>query len=135
MYGTAVRDEQQWRKLRAGTVGLVPQFGVEAFAAEKTVGAQLFERQRLHGGRSVEDACAAALYPAEAFDLHPEQQLVACQVFVFSALVVQIWALLNWLYVAYFLATPAGSKFCLRPSPKLAPQCKRHGSIHEDPLS
>ncbi|MBQ6641031.1 MAG: ATP-binding cassette domain-containing protein [Saccharopolyspora sp.] len=71
--GTAVRDEQQWRKLRAGTVGLVPQFGVEAFAADKTVGAQLCERQRLHGGRSVEDACAAALYPAEALDLHPDQ--------------------------------------------------------------
>jgi peptide/nickel transport system ATP-binding protein len=71
--GTAVRDQQQWRQLRVGTVGLVPQFGVTAFAAEQTVGAQLSERQRLHLGRSVEDACAAALYPTEALDLYPHQ--------------------------------------------------------------
>ncbi|MFD9895921.1 ATP-binding cassette domain-containing protein [Amycolatopsis sp. NPDC059027] len=71
--GTAVRDERQWRQLRAGTVGLVPQFGVTAFAAEQTVGAQLHERQRLHRGRSVEEACAAASYPAEVLDLYPQQ--------------------------------------------------------------
>ncbi|MFE0023408.1 ATP-binding cassette domain-containing protein [Amycolatopsis sp. NPDC059021] len=71
--GTAVRDQRQWRHLRAGTVGLVPQFGVTAFAAEETVGAQLFERQRRHRGRSVEEACAAALYPTEVLDLYPHQ--------------------------------------------------------------
>ncbi|MDA3648474.1 ATP-binding cassette domain-containing protein [Saccharopolyspora indica] len=71
--GAVVRDQRQWRKLRAGTIGLVPQSGVAAFAAERTVGAQLRELQRLHRGRSVEDACEAALYPSEVLDLHPHQ--------------------------------------------------------------
>lgn len=71
--GTAVRDQRQWRELRAGTVGLVPQSGVTAFAPEHTVGAQLRERQQPHRGRSVEDACAAASYPAEVLDLYPHQ--------------------------------------------------------------
>lgn len=56
-----------------GTVGLVPQDGVTAFAAEQTVGAQLHERQRRHRGRSVEDACAAAWYPTDVLDLFPHQ--------------------------------------------------------------
>ena len=71
--GTAVREQRQWQQLRVGTVGLVPQFGATAFAAERTVGAQLYERQRLPNCRTVEDACAAALYPAEMLDLHPHQ--------------------------------------------------------------
>lgn len=71
--GTVVRNQEQWRQLRQRTVGLVPQSGVTAFAAERTVGAQLRERQRSHPGRSVEDACAAARYPAEVLDLYPHQ--------------------------------------------------------------
>ncbi|SFQ52334.1 ATP-binding cassette domain-containing protein [Amycolatopsis rubida] len=56
-----------------GTVGLVPQAGATAFAAERTVGAQLDERQQLFRGRSVEDACKAAIYPVETLDLLPHQ--------------------------------------------------------------
>lgn len=56
-----------------GTVGLVPQAGVTAFAAERTVGAQLDERQRLCHRRSVEAACKAAVYPMETLDLFPHQ--------------------------------------------------------------
>lgn len=71
--GAVVRDQRRWRQLRTGTVGLVPQFGVAAFAGERSVGAQLQERRQPHRGRSIEDACAAALYPAEMLDLHPHQ--------------------------------------------------------------
>ncbi|WP_370935273.1 ATP-binding cassette domain-containing protein [Amycolatopsis sp. cg13] len=56
-----------------GSVGLVPQSGVAAFAAERTVGAQLDERQQLYRGRSVEDACKAAVCPEETLDLYPHQ--------------------------------------------------------------
>lgn len=56
-----------------GTVGLVPQSGVTAFAAERTVGAQLAERQQLCRGRSVEDACKAAVCPMETLELFPHQ--------------------------------------------------------------
>ncbi|MFB9924047.1 ATP-binding cassette domain-containing protein [Amycolatopsis halotolerans] len=56
-----------------GSVGFVPQSGVTAFAAERTVGSQLDERQQLYRGRSVEDACKAAVYPAETLDLYPHQ--------------------------------------------------------------
>ncbi|WP_406636245.1 ATP-binding cassette domain-containing protein [Amycolatopsis sp. WGS_07] len=49
-----------------GTVCLVPQAGVTAFAAERTVGEQL-------RGRGVEEACKAAVYPMEALDLYPHQ--------------------------------------------------------------
>ncbi|MGW7536266.1 ATP-binding cassette domain-containing protein [Amycolatopsis sp. NPDC054798] len=58
----------------ACSVGLVPQSGVTAFAAERTVGAQLHERQQLYRGRSVEDACKAAACPTETLDLYPHQQ-------------------------------------------------------------
>ncbi|ASR37261.1 ABC transporter ATP-binding protein [Prauserella marina] len=71
--GTVVRDERQWRRLRSGTVGLVPQSGVTAFAAERTVGAQLHERRGPRPCRSVENACAAALYPTDVLDLYPDQ--------------------------------------------------------------
>lgn len=57
-----------------GTVGLVPQSGVTAFIAERTVGAQLHERQQRYRGRSVEDACKAAACPMETLDLYPHQQ-------------------------------------------------------------
>ncbi|WP_031465293.1 ATP-binding cassette domain-containing protein [Sciscionella sediminilitoris] len=56
-----------------GAVGLVPQFGVTAFAAHRSVGAQLRERQRPRHGMRVEDACAAALYPTELLELYPQQ--------------------------------------------------------------
>jgi peptide/nickel transport system ATP-binding protein len=39
--GEPVRGQRQWRRLRGGTVGLLPQAGVTAFHAEDTVGAQL----------------------------------------------------------------------------------------------
>ncbi|WP_020495417.1 ATP-binding cassette domain-containing protein [Sciscionella marina] len=71
--GVAVRDPRQWRRLREETVGLVPQFGVTAFGAQRTVGAQLRERQRPGRGMCVEDACAAALYPLELLELYPQQ--------------------------------------------------------------
>ncbi|OZM70357.1 ABC transporter ATP-binding protein [Amycolatopsis antarctica] len=71
--GAAVRDERTWRQLRAGTVGLVPQSDVTAFVPDETVGAQLIDLHRLHRARSVEDACAAALYPIDGFDLFPHQ--------------------------------------------------------------
>ncbi|MGW4395840.1 ATP-binding cassette domain-containing protein [Amycolatopsis nivea] len=56
-----------------GSIGLVPQAGVTAFAAERTVGAQLDERQQLYRGRSVEDVCKAAVCPIETLDLFPHQ--------------------------------------------------------------
>lgn len=54
-----------------GTVGYVPQDGIEAFTPDRTVGAQLRELEHRHGSRTVEQACAAAFYPAEAMDLLP----------------------------------------------------------------
>ncbi|GAA3534999.1 ABC transporter ATP-binding protein [Amycolatopsis ultiminotia] len=71
--GAAVRDRRAWQQLRGNTVGLVPQSGVTAFAADKTVGAQLDELHRRHQAWSVEDACAAAQYPTDVFDLYPHQ--------------------------------------------------------------
>lgn len=68
-----VRDQARWRQLRRGTVGLLPQAGVTAFAAEETVGTQLLGLERFHGAYSVEDACTAALYPTDVFDLYPHQ--------------------------------------------------------------
>ncbi|MBB4685950.1 ATP-binding cassette domain-containing protein [Amycolatopsis jiangsuensis] len=71
--GTAVQDRRQWRQLRGGTVGLLPQDGVTAFAADASVGAQLADLQRTYKAWSVEDACAAARYPIENFELYPKQ--------------------------------------------------------------
>ncbi|MBO0855674.1 MAG: ATP-binding cassette domain-containing protein [Nocardia sp.] len=54
-----------------GSVGYVPQEGVEAFEVGVPVGVQLRELQRRHGSWTVEQACAAAYYPTEALSLLP----------------------------------------------------------------
>ncbi|GAA4524939.1 ATP-binding cassette domain-containing protein [Amycolatopsis samaneae] len=71
--GVPVRDRRHWRRLRGRTVGLVPQAGVTAFSAGHTVGAQLRERENRYRRWTLDRACAAARYPADAFDLHPHQ--------------------------------------------------------------
>ncbi|TQL66911.1 peptide/nickel transport system ATP-binding protein [Nocardioides albertanoniae] len=54
-----------------GIVGYVPQDGVDAFAPGRPVGAQL--RDLAGDAGSVEEACAAAAYPAEPMGLLPEE--------------------------------------------------------------
>lgn len=54
-----------------GAVGYVPQDGIDAFAPDRPIGDQLRELARRHGARTVEQACAAACYPAEALNLLP----------------------------------------------------------------
>jgi peptide/nickel transport system ATP-binding protein len=71
--GDPVRDRIQWLRLRAGTIGLVPQEGVTAFDPLDTVGAQLRKLEGRHQGWSLDRACSAALYPTELFDLLPKQ--------------------------------------------------------------
>jgi len=56
-----------------GTVGYVPQDGIDAFTPDRTVGAQLRELEHRHGTYTVEQACATAYYPAEAMNLLPQQ--------------------------------------------------------------
>ncbi|GAB2723344.1 ATP-binding cassette domain-containing protein [Nocardia thraciensis] len=67
-----VRD-RQWPTLRGGIVGYVPQDGMTAFAPDTTVGAQLQTLALRHRAWSVERACAAVYYPADAADLLPGQ--------------------------------------------------------------
>ncbi|MGW4849416.1 ATP-binding cassette domain-containing protein [Nocardia brasiliensis] len=55
-----------------GRVGYVPQDGIDAFARDRSVGAQLRELGSENGVRTVERACAAACYPPEALDLLPQ---------------------------------------------------------------
>lgn len=55
-----------------GTVGYVPQDGLDAFTPDRTVGAQLLELEQRHGARSVEHVCAMAYYPTEAMSLLPQ---------------------------------------------------------------
>ncbi|TDB83536.1 ATP-binding cassette domain-containing protein [Actinomadura sp. 7K534] len=71
--GEPVRGQGQWRLLRGGTVGLLPQAGVTAFRAGETVGAQLRALEDRYRRWSVGRACAAARYPAELADLYPDQ--------------------------------------------------------------
>ncbi|MFI0353322.1 ATP-binding cassette domain-containing protein [Actinomadura sp. 9N407] len=71
--GEPVRAQRQWRRLRGGTVGLLPQAGVTAFHAEDTVGAQLRALEDRYRRWSVDRACAAARYPTELVDLYPNQ--------------------------------------------------------------
>ncbi|WP_018655868.1 ATP-binding cassette domain-containing protein [Actinomadura flavalba] len=71
--GEPVRGERQWRRLRRGTVGLLPQAGVTAFHTEDTVGAQLRALEERYGRWSVARACAAAGYPDESAELLPAQ--------------------------------------------------------------
>lgn len=58
--------------LLEGTVGHLPQDGIEAFAPDRTVGVQLCELESRHRAWSVAQARAAALYPADAADLLPQ---------------------------------------------------------------
>ncbi|MGX1778699.1 ATP-binding cassette domain-containing protein [Nocardia brasiliensis] len=55
-----------------GRVGYVPQDGIDAFARDRSVGAQLRELESENGVRTVERACAAACYPPAALDLLPQ---------------------------------------------------------------
>ncbi|MFF5265253.1 ATP-binding cassette domain-containing protein [Actinomadura viridis] len=71
--GEPVRGRRQWRRLRGGTVGLLPQEGVTAFHAEDTVGAQLRALEDRYRRWSVDRACEAARYPTELADLYPNQ--------------------------------------------------------------
>lgn len=71
--GTVVRGQRAWRQLRGRTIGMVPQSGVTAFDPGVTVGAQLFELERLHRRWSVDWACTATQYPTDVFDLYPHQ--------------------------------------------------------------
>ncbi|MDI2029882.1 ATP-binding cassette domain-containing protein [Saccharopolyspora sp. TS4A08] len=71
--GEPVVDQREWRRLRGKTIGFLPQEGVTAFDPGTDVGSQLRALRERHGGWSVEKACAAAQYPAEALSLLPEQ--------------------------------------------------------------
>lgn len=71
--GAPVENRRQWLRLRGRTIGLLPQAGVDAFSPEETVGAQLRDLERRHERRTIDQACAAAHYPAELFDLYPRQ--------------------------------------------------------------
>ncbi|MGW0180411.1 ATP-binding cassette domain-containing protein [Nocardia sp. NPDC003345] len=54
-----------------GSVGYIPQDGIDAFDPHRTVGDRLRELARRYRTRTVEQACAAACYPAEARELLP----------------------------------------------------------------
>lgn len=56
-----------------GTVGYIPQDGIDAFSPERTVGSQLQALERQHGTTGVLQACTAAHYPLDALDLLPRQ--------------------------------------------------------------
>lgn len=56
-----------------GSIGYIPQDGIDAFDPHRTVGDRLRELARYHRARTVEQACAAACYPPEAGDLLPSQ--------------------------------------------------------------
>ncbi|MEV3965276.1 ATP-binding cassette domain-containing protein [Nocardia sp. NPDC050193] len=55
-----------------GSVGYIPQDGIDAFTPDRTVGAQLRDLELRHGSWTVEKACAAAYYPPAALDLYPQ---------------------------------------------------------------
>lgn len=54
-----------------GSIGYVPQDGVDSFAPGRPVGAQL--EDLAHGAWTVEQACSAASYPADAMELLPAE--------------------------------------------------------------
>lgn len=54
-----------------GTVGYIPQDGIDAFLPDRTVGDQLRTLEQRHGAWTVARACAAAYYPADALKLVP----------------------------------------------------------------
>lgn len=57
--------------LTDGTVGYVPQDGIDAFTPDRSVGAQLRTLEQRHGAWTVAQACAAAYYPTDALELLP----------------------------------------------------------------
>ncbi|TDD72114.1 ABC transporter ATP-binding protein [Actinomadura darangshiensis] len=71
--GDLVQDRRHWLRLRGRTIGLLPQAGVDAFSPTETVGAQLRKLENRHRRWTLDDACAAAHYPTDLFDLYPGQ--------------------------------------------------------------
>ena len=69
----AIVDAAQWPQLLGPVVGWVPQEGVTAFEPATTIGAQLRASERRHRAWTVQQACAAAYYPADALELLPGQ--------------------------------------------------------------
>lgn len=55
-----------------GSVGYIPQDGIDAFTPDRTVGVQLRDLEMRHGSWTVEQACAAAYYPPDALELYPQ---------------------------------------------------------------
>ena len=55
-----------------GSVGYLPQDGIDAFTPDRPVEAQLRELEQRHGAWRVEAARTAALYPSDAADLLPQ---------------------------------------------------------------
>ena len=55
-----------------GTVGYIPQDGIDAFAPDRTVGEQLRTLEQQHGRWTVARACEAAYYPVDALDSLPK---------------------------------------------------------------
>ncbi|MEU4315264.1 ATP-binding cassette domain-containing protein [Nocardia sp. NPDC024068] len=55
-----------------GSIGYIPQDGIDTFARDRTVGVQLRELAQEYRSWTVEQACAAACYPSDAQDLFPQ---------------------------------------------------------------
>lgn len=55
-----------------GSIGYIPQDGIDAFTPDRTVGTQLRDLELRHRSWTVEQACAAAYYPTDALDLYPQ---------------------------------------------------------------
>ncbi|WP_280425895.1 ATP-binding cassette domain-containing protein [Nocardia carnea] len=55
-----------------GTVGYIPQDGIDAFVPDRTVGEQLRTLEQRHGEWTVARACAAAYYPVDALESLPK---------------------------------------------------------------
>lgn len=55
-----------------GSVGYIPQDGIDAFTRDRTVGSQLRALQLQHGQATLDDACRAAYVSPDALDLLPQ---------------------------------------------------------------
>lgn len=55
-----------------GTVGYIPQDGIDAFVPDRTVGEQLRTLEQQQGKRTVARACEAAYYPVDALESLPK---------------------------------------------------------------
>jgi peptide/nickel transport system ATP-binding protein len=55
-----------------GTVGYIPQEGIDAFVPDRTVGEQLRELEQPQGKRTVARACEAVYYPVDALASLPK---------------------------------------------------------------